>query len=156
MKIFSFKGIPKPVFLAITAIVVMLFSATALGILTVTQTLSSSGSITVSSTPNIGVYSDSQCTQALTSIDWGAIAPGSSASKTVYIKNTGNVPLTLTMTANSWNPAAAPNYLKLTWNKQSSALAVSQSTPAVLTMSVNSGVTGLTSFSLSIAIVGTG
>ena len=60
------------------------------------------------------------------------------------------------MTANSWTPAAASNYMTLTWNKQSSTLNVNQITAAELTLAVNSGINGVTTFSVNIAIVGTG
>ncbi len=55
--------------LTITAIVL---TSTTVAVLTVNQNVSSSG--TVSTSPNIGVYSDSGCTQNKTAINWGTIA----------------------------------------------------------------------------------
>jgi hypothetical protein len=43
---------------------------------------------------NVGVYSDAACTLNLTSIDWGNVYPRGSVSRTIYVKNTGNVPMT--------------------------------------------------------------
>ena len=86
MKFSFLRKLSPRLILIIAAIVVLLFFTTA-GLLTVTQTISYSGTITAL---NVGVYSDSACTQSLTSISWGQIAPGGSVPKTIYIKNTGN------------------------------------------------------------------
>ena len=155
MKNRFWKGLSTPVFLAITTIVLMV-SVSTLGLLTISQTIPSSGTVTIISSPNIAVFSNSQCTQTLSSVDWGSITPGESVSKTIYIKNTGDVPLTLTMSPEDWSPSAASNSMDLTWNKQSSTLAVGQTTSAVLTLSVDSDITGITTFSVNIVIVGSG
>ena len=46
---------------------------------------------------NVGVFADSACTQNLTSVSWGSVDPGESVGRTVYVKNTGNAPITLSM-----------------------------------------------------------
>ena len=155
MKTRFWKGLSAPVFLAITTVVLMV-SVSTLGLLTINQTLSSQGTVTIVSTPNLAIFSDSQCTQSLSAIDWGSITPGTPVTKTIYVKNTGNVPLTLSMSASNWSPTAATNSMALTWNKQNSALAVDQSTSAVLTLTVNPNISGITSFSVNIVIAGTG
>jgi hypothetical protein len=149
------KGLSTPVFLAITTVILMV-SVSTLGLLTINQTISSQGTVTIVSTPNLAVFSDSQCTQSLSTIDWGSITPGTPVTKTIYVKNTGNVPLTLSMSASNWSPTAAANSMALSWNRQSSALAVGQSTSAVLTLTVNSDISGITTFSVNIVIAGTG
>jgi hypothetical protein len=106
----------------------MLLSISTLGLLTISQTISSSGTITA---VNVGVFSDSQCTQPLSSISWGTISPDSSVSSTIYLKNTGNVPLTLNMTTSSWNPTIAGNSITITWNRENTLLGADQSTPAL-------------------------
>ncbi len=143
-----------PVFLAIMTII-LLVSVSSLGLLTINKTISSTGTIVVS-TPNLGIFSDSQCTQSLTIFDWGSIAPDTSVTKTIYIKNSGDVPLTLTMASSGWDPAAAANSMGLTWNKQSSTLAVGQTTSAVLTLTVDSDISGISTFSVDIIVSGTG
>jgi len=62
----------------------------------------------------------------------------------------------LSMSASNWSPTAAVNSMALTWNKQNSALAVDQSTSAVLTLTVNPNISGITTFSVNIVIAGTG
>ena len=118
----------------------------------VTQTVSSNGTIT---TVNVGVYSDSQCTQNLTSVSWGALYPGNSTTKTIYVKNTGVVPITLTMTTQSWTPTSASSVLTLTWDQQDTVLDPDQSTSATLTLTADSDTGSLTDFSFNIIITGT-
>jgi hypothetical protein len=146
------KRFPMATVVALT-IVGLVLTLTAYGAVTVSTTLSSSGSITTSA--NIGLYSDSACTTSLTTIDWGTTSPGSSITRTVYVKNTGTgVSLTLGMTTGNWSPSGANGPITLTWNREGTVLTPGQSVAAVLTLSVSSGITGITSFSVQILISG--
>jgi archaellum component FlaG (FlaF/FlaG flagellin family) len=118
----------------------------------VTQSVPSNGTITA---VNVGVYSNSLCTQNLTSISWGTVSPGSTATITCYVKNTGNVPITLTMNTASWLPSNANSYLTLTWNRQDTVLNAGQSVSATLTLTVASSTGSLTDFSFNTIITGT-
>jgi hypothetical protein len=137
--------------LTITAIVL---TSTTVAVLTVNQNVSSSG--TVSTSPNIGVYSDSGCTQNLTTITWGTVAPGASTTQTIYVKNTGTATMTLGLSVTNWNPAGASAHMTVTWNRQNTQLSPGQSTAAILTLTVDSGIADITNFSNSITISGTG
>jgi hypothetical protein len=85
-------------------------------------------------TVNLGVYSDNACTQTATTLNVGALNPGATTNQTIYIKNTGNVPETLTMTTNNWNPTNATSSLTLTWNQQNTILPAGASIQATLTL----------------------
>jgi hypothetical protein len=135
------------------AITGMFLTLTTVGLLSVNQSITSQGNV---STVNVGVYSDSGCTQTLTSINWGNVSPGASTTKTAYVKNTGNVPITLTMTKTGWNPASANGPLTITWDRENLVLNANQVTTATLTLSVSSSVSGITSFSVNVTITGTG
>ena len=135
------------------AMVGLILTVSTAGLLSVSQSVSSSGTVT---TINVGVYSDSACTLPLTSINWGSISPGSSVTSTVYVKNTGNSQITLSMTKNSWTPTSADGPITLTWNRESTTLGVGLYTTAVLTLSVSSGISGISTFSVNIVITGTG
>lgn len=111
------------------------------------------GNITV---VKLGVYSDSSCTNNVTSITWGELDLGTNATFTVYIKNLGTAPLKLNMTTTSWNPAPAQNSIHLYWNRENYVLNSESSVQAILTLSVSSNVTGLTDFSFDIIIAGVG
>jgi hypothetical protein len=140
---------------AILAIVVvgLVLTLTTVGLVSVNQTVPSTGTIT---TVNVGVYSDSACTLPLTSIDWGTISPGTTVTRTIYVKNTGNTQITLSMTTNSWNPTSANGPITLTWDKEGAKLNAGLSTAATLTLTVSSTISGITTFSVNIVITGTG
>jgi len=145
-------AIPKlstGVIIALAATGIFLTLVTA-GII-VTQTVPSTGTVT---TVNVGVYSDSECTQNCTSISWGSIYPGNSTSRIIYVKNTGTVPITITMTSGSWAPTDADDYLTLTWDQQNTVLDVDESVSASLTLSVDSDTGDLADFSFNIVITG--
>jgi alkyl sulfatase BDS1-like metallo-beta-lactamase superfamily hydrolase len=122
------------------------------GLLMSSQSLQSSGTVTA---VNVGVYSDSSCTQNCTSIAWGTIAPGNSSTRTIYVKNIGTVPMTLSMTMGSWVPSNMNTYLSLSWNRGGTVLSAGQSTTATLTLSASSSAGNITSFSFNIIITGT-
>jgi archaellum component FlaG (FlaF/FlaG flagellin family) len=148
-------SIKSPKLLAIVLTVAALaLGASTLAAINVSQNVSSSGTITTS--PNIGVYSDSACTTNMTSINWGSIAAGGTATQTVYVKNTGTGSMTLSLATSSWSPSGASTYITISWNKQGTQLSAGQSVAATLTLTVSSSVTGITSFSNTITISGTG
>ena len=136
--------------LAIAVISVGIMSA--LGALVATRTISNNGSITA---VGVGVYTDNTCTTVLSTISWGTLNPGNAANYTIYVQNTGTVPVTLNMTTGSWNPSSATSYMRLTWNLENSTLPAGSVVQGVLTLSVNSSITGITSFSFDINITGT-
>jgi len=123
-----------------------------LALLQSNRTFSNTGTIT---TVNVGAYQDSGCTQVLSTIDWGSVVPGSSSNRTIYVKNTGNAPISLNMTVNTWSPSNAANYMNLTWNQGSTVLNVGNSVATLLVLSVSASVTGITSFSFNATITGT-
>ena len=133
----------------VVVIAVMGLMVSALGSLVATRTVTNSGSVTA---VGVGVYSDSDCTTALSAISWGTVNPGDVKTYTVYVKNTGNVPVTLSMTVSNWNPSSASSYITLTWNKEKYVLPATQVVPAVLTLTVSSSVSGVASFSFDITI----
>ena len=122
--------------------------------LSVTQNVSSSGSIVV--TANLGIYSDSACKNNLTSIDWGTLTPGANIVRTVYVKNTGmGTSLCLSMATSNWSPASANGPVTITWNQAGTRLAPDQSTAAVITLTVSPTIADITSFNVQITITGT-
>ena len=147
----EFQKLSKGAIIAV-AIAGILLTVTTAALLSANQTVPLSGTITA---VNLGVYSDSDCTQNCTSLNVGTLNPGGSATQTVYIKNTGNVPETLTMTANNWNPTSASSSLTLTWNQQNTVLNAGQSIQATLTLTAASSTGSLTTFSCNVTLTGT-
>lgn len=148
----SLQKLSRGALIAIIAMVTFLTVTTA-GLLSVNQTIPSSGTVTA---VNVGAYSDSACTQNLTSINWGTISPNSTSTKTIYVKNTGNTQITLSMTKTNWNPANADGPITLTWDRENTTLNAGQVTMATLTLSVSASISGITSFGVDIVITGTG
>jgi hypothetical protein len=119
---------------------------------TVNRQLPSSGNIAAI---NVGLYTNSACTQKLESIEWGDVAPGESVSKVIYLKNTGTTEILLSMTTNNWNPSTANGPLTITWNREGTLLEQGEVTSATLTLRTLEDIAGITTFSVSILIIGT-
>lgn len=103
----------------------------------------------------VGVFSDSGCTTPVTSISWGMLNPGDTATYTIYVRNNGTVSVTLTMTTGNWNPAADSGNFTVTWNQQNTVAAASSVTTAVITLNVSPSALGISSVTFDITITGT-
>ena len=136
----------------VLAIAAMGMVISALGVLVATRTISNTGNVKAI---GVGVYWDSGCTNVVSSIDWGALEPGATIDKTIYVKNEGSVALTLSMSTDNWNPSSASSYMTLSWNRENYVLNPGSVVSAVLTLSVSSGISGITNFSFDITISGT-
>ncbi|MEJ5328310.1 MAG: hypothetical protein WHU54_08725 [Candidatus Bathyarchaeia archaeon] len=140
----------KTLLLIITTGVIL--TAVTTGALTVTKPIPATGTI---STINLEAYLDVACSQPVTSIDWGTISPGATVTRTVYLKNTGSVQMTLSMTPSNWSPTSANGPITIFWDKEGATLPPGQTTAAVITLRVSSSISGITSFSCNIVITGT-
>jgi hypothetical protein len=115
--------------------------------------LSNSGNI---KTVGVSAYQDSACTVPLSSWAWGTMDPGSSSTKTMYIKNEGTALVTLNMTTNTWSPSNASSYITVIWNKESTSVSAGSSVQANVTLSVSSSIAGIPSFTFTLVVTGTG
>lgn len=142
----------KTVLVGAMVVVAALMMASVLAVLQSSRTISSHGSIRG---VNVNIYSDSLCTQLVSSVDWGTIDNGSSTVKTVYIKNEGTSNMTLSLSNSTWVPSDADTYLTLTWNRESYLLYNGTSVSADLTLTVSPTFTTGTDFSFNVIITGT-
>ena len=123
------------------------------GLLRTSKVLTSTGSIKAI---NVKVFWDLECTQVVSSLDWGSPSPGDVVSRTVYVKNTGNAPTTLYLSCSSWNPVEAENYLTVSWDGQGAILDADEVVQAIINLSVISTISGIMDFSFNIIIEGVG
>jgi hypothetical protein len=104
----------------------------------------------------VGVYWDNACSQAVSSIDWGLAEPGAVKNVTVYNRNEGNAPITLSLQTSNWSPANASDYISLSWNYGGQTIGPNQVVAVTLSLSISSSIEGITTFSFDIVIVGSG
>jgi len=136
----------------VLSIAVMGMVLSTLGVLVATRTISNTGNLKA---VGVGVYWNSGCTSVVSSVDWGALAPGVTKDVTLYVKNEGTVSLSMNIRTDNWNPASASSYVTLSWNRENYVLSPGSVAQAVLTLSVSSSITGITNFSFDIIISGT-
>jgi len=104
----------------------------------------------------VGVYWDSGCSQTVSSIDWGLAELGAVKNVTVYIRNEGNAPVTLSLQTSNWNPPNAADYISLSWNYGGQTIGANQVLAVTLSLSIASNIQEITTFSFDIVIVGSG
>jgi len=124
-----------------------------LSALQTSRTVSNAGTVKAI---GVGVYWNNECTDPLSSIDWGILEPGSSKNVTCYIRNEGNSVSTLSMYASNWSPSNASDYLTLSWDYGGQSINPDDVVQVTFTLSVDASIDGITSFSFDITIVGSG
>ncbi len=136
------------------AVILAIVSAVAVsGLLSVSKTVSNIGTVKAI---NVEVYWDLGCTLNVSTIDWGMVEPGENITKTVYVKNTGNAPLVLSMYDLNWNPVEAGNYITLSWDREGVQIEVDEVLSATILMSVSDAISGVTGYSFDLVIHGEG
>ena len=121
------------------------------GVVISSQAISSGGTIT---SMNVEIFNNNDCSQTCSNIDWGILTPGDSITQTIYIKNSGNKPITLFMTTEEWTPTNASTYLNLTWDKENTNLNPDQVVLASITLSASLNIDSIDDFNFSIIITG--
>ena len=102
----------------------------------------------------IDVFWDSECTSMVTEIDWGVLEPSDVVSRTIYIRNTGNTAVILSMATENWAPSEAAGFISVTWDAEGSTLAENAIKVVVITLAVSADTPSISSFSLDIVITG--
>ncbi len=143
----------KVAVLGIVLIVIAAISGIAFGLLTSMVNIPNTG---VFAGTNVGVYTTSACTANLTSISWGTVRSGQAYTRTGYIRNNGNLNMTLALSTMNWNPAALSSVLSVIWNYPTAMkLAPGQIVAVIWTLTIPSGVTGYSTFSFDMLVAGT-
>jgi hypothetical protein len=135
------------------AIAFFLGIATGLGSLQYSRKISNTATL---KTVGINVFQNVNLTTPATSINWGMLEPGQTKNSTVYLQSTSNVPITLSIYTANWNPANASRFLTLTWDYKGQAISPSGALPVTFSLAVNASMSGISSFSFDIWIVGSG
>lgn len=103
-------------------------------------------------TIGVGVYWDSGCTNRTTTLTWGTLAPGSSKTFLVYVRNEGNTAATLSKSVRNWVPSGASNYIIVGWNYANQTIQANKVQPLNLTLSVASTITAIANFAFDLTI----
>ena len=104
---------------------------------------------------NCNLYSEEECINAISSIDWGTLRPGVPRNVVVYVKNTGTEALTLHLSEENWNPRIAADYIHLQWNCSGAVVEAGDVVGITLNLTVSENVDGLSNFTFDILITGT-
>jgi hypothetical protein len=104
----------------------------------------------------VGAYTNSSCLQRVNSVDWGLAGNGTTLNMTVYIRNEGNAPATLSLQTANWNPSNASQYASLTWSYSGQSIAANDGVSIVLFLTVASNIQGIPTFSFDIIISASG
>lgn len=101
---------------------------------------------------SIDVFWDANCRSVVGSIDWGTLIPGDTRNVTIYVRNEGEGATVLALNVSGWTPLQASNYMDIGWNYSGTTVQPGQTVPILLTLSVNSSISGITDFGVNITV----
>jgi hypothetical protein len=104
----------------------------------------------------VDVFSDANCTVSVTQIDWGFLDPGQTTNYSVYVKSQSNVEMTLTMATEDWNPSNATAVVGFSWDCQGRQVSAGTVVLANFTLTMSQTTNGLSGFTFTIVITGSG
>jgi hypothetical protein len=105
-------------------------------------------------TIEIDIYSDAACTQLINSINWGEIEVGGSVKKNIYVKNSGDQGIYLSLLTQNWTPSEAADDMQLLWDYDDSRINPDEEMKITLTLAVSSNIQGIDTFNFDIVLVG--
>jgi hypothetical protein len=138
------------IIVAATVATLLVASPYVFGLLT-QNTLNTSG---VMADVDLGVYSDSECTEPLSSLQWGTCYVEESTTVTAYIKNLGTIATTLSIITDNWTPANAAASYEVSSSCSGVSLAPNQVLEATFTLYPLSSASQFDTFSFDIIIQG--
>ncbi len=101
----------------------------------------------------VGVYWNSECTEAMTLIDWGGLYPSSSRSIEIFIRNENTAPIHfLFARTENWNPPEASNNMHLYLRHSEEPIRPNEVTQATLVLHVSEKIAGVEYFEFNIVI----
>lgn len=104
----------------------------------------------------IGVYSDSLSLFPVTSLNWGTLMPGTSVTRTVYIRNQATMPMdSLSFSTKNYKPYLAQAYLSLEATPSTSTLNRNQAAKVNLTLTASPLIKFVNDFSFDVVVTAT-
>jgi hypothetical protein len=101
---------------------------------------------------NCEIYTNSSKSASIKEIYWGDCYPGQTKTYEIYVVNSGNVPMFLSMSTGNWNPQNAQQYISLSWSYDGNIIEPNDGVPITLSLNIDSKVTGIDNFSFDIII----
>lgn len=108
----------------------------------------------VQTTGNLSVYQDQNCTQSVTSIDWGIVFVSQIKEIVVFVKNEGNQTFYLNVKALNWNPLNAFSCLVFSFSRTESLVHAGQVDKVILRLYASLAAQNIDSFSFDIVFEG--
>jgi len=103
----------------------------------------------------IGLFQDAEASLPLTEVGWGVLYPGSTMGRTVYVRNMGDAPLTLSFNVLDWNPSQAPLFISVSWSEEGKRLEKGEVRPTELILTVSPDIKDIREFSMNLVFEGT-
>lgn len=104
----------------------------------------------------VNIYGNAALSQPLSTLSWGIPHPGDVVYRTIWVLNTGNMPVTLGMYTDDWVPPSAQDFILISWDYHNTEIIPNESVQIDLILTVSPQISGITNFGFDITIVASG
>jgi len=108
----------------------------------------------ISTTTQIGIYWNQNCTNPVTSINWGMLSPGENKNITIYVRNEDNTTITLTINTLNWKPEETSQFLTFSCTSNNTTIEPQKTAKITLTLQVKQNIKTVKDFSFGINFEG--
>jgi hypothetical protein len=105
-------------------------------------------------TIEIDVYSNQECTDPLSDVEWGEIEAGETSNEDIYVKNNGDTSVSISLITENWSSNTAENNLEVVWDYNGVSIQSSEVRRVTLSLIVDPDCPALSSFGFDLVIIG--
>jgi len=103
-------------------------------------------------TLGVGIYWDEACSLPVSFLDWGIVEPNAQRNMTFFVRNEGNVPGIVSLSAVNWDPPSASGYMTLSWDYLGKILEPGEVILVTLTLFISPDIQGVITFNFETVI----
>ena len=102
----------------------------------------------------LDVFTDFQCTIKMTTINWGVLEAGETSHLPIFIKNIGEIKITLGLFTENWSSQQAMEHVHLSWDYDGTLIQPNQVVKGSLILQIDQNCPELSQYGFDIIIVG--
>lgn len=102
---------------------------------------------------DVALFSDIECTNKKSDIEWGKVEAGKSTSETFCVHNPGEVAVTLSFITENWDPVIASEYMDFTWDYDGTPIEPGSIVEIKCKLKIDQSITGVEKYNFDIVII---
>lgn len=99
-----------------------------------------------------GLYFDVDCTEKVSTLNWGSLEPGSHNILTIYVRNVGSRSSIVRLSSRNWTPSKLDASTYLSWNLENATVKPNEIRRAELTLHIGDNMFSVSELNFEVII----